>query len=368
MLELDGSDGGGQLVRTALTLSVLDSRPVRMEQIRANRPNPGLKQQHLACVELLADLGDAEVSGTTVGSDSLTFEPNPGAAPAFATAAPAESGAAEPIEVGVDVGTAGSVTLIADTLFPLATRLSRPIRATLTGGTDVMWSPSADYLAHVKLPVLRALGIDVAVDVPRRGFYPAGGGELVVTIAPSTPAEIDLSDPRHGSRHWRAHAVASESLVEASVADRLAETATATLADREIDSAPSASVSYVESRSPGAVLTLVAEPAAGGPVTALGSAPAGFVAYGERGVRSEEVATQAVDAAAAWLDTDAPVDPHLGDQLVVWLALAGGSVRIPRLTDHVRTSVDLVQAFGYDVSLTGESAGSEATLVGRAIR
>ena len=396
MLELEGTEGGGQLVRTALTLSVLDGRPFRMADVRGNRPNPGLKRQHLACVDLLADVADAEVSGAEVGSETLTFEPGNGDSDG-PLADPGAEGAAEPREFAVDVGTAGSVTLVADTLLPLAASLDHPIQATLVGGTDVKWSPPADYLRHVKLPLLRECGLDASVTVNRRGFYPAGGGELVVDIRPSTLSEIMLPARRSGADapepsgdmsdstrtaldptpdRYSVRAVASEALEDAEVADRMAETAVSELetlgigGDAASGSTVSANATYVESYSPGAVTTIAAE---FGAETGSGSeAPsedptplrprAGFGAYGERGVPSEEVAQAAVEQVAAWRETDAPVDPHLGDQLVVWLALAGGSVRIPRVTDHVETNAALVEAFGYDVSIREASGGSEATV------
>ncbi|RLM90301.1 RNA 3'-terminal phosphate cyclase [Halobellus sp. Atlit-38R] len=396
MLELEGTEGGGQLVRTALTLSVLDGRPFRMVDVRGNRPNPGLKRQHLACVDLLADVADADVSGAEVGSETLTFEPGNGDSDG-PLAAPGAEGAAEPREFAVDVGTAGSVTLVADTLLPLAASLDHPIQATLVGGTDVKWSPPADYLRHVKLPLLRECGLDASVTVNRRGFYPAGGGELVVGIRPSALSEIVLPARRGGADapepsgdmpestrtapestpdRYSVRAVASEALEDAEVADRMAETAVSELetlgigGDAASGSTVSANARYVESHSPGAVTTIAAEFGAetgsGSEVSSEDRTPlrprAGFGAYGDRGVPSEEVAQAAVEKVAAWRETDAPVDPHLGDQLVVWLALAGGSVRIPRVTDHVETNVALVEAFSYDVSIREAAGGSEATV------
>ncbi|WP_049986352.1 RNA 3'-terminal phosphate cyclase [Halobellus rufus] len=359
MLELDGTDGGGQLIRTALTLSVLDGRPFRMENVRGNRSNPGLKRQHLACVDLLADLADADVSGADVGSETLTFDPG-GSDGVLGIRANSDTDGSEPVEVAVDVGTAGSVTLVADALLPLAGRLSTPVRATLGGGTDVKWSPPTDYLRHVKLPLLRAGGLDADVEVHRRGFYPAGGGELVVDVRRSALAPIDLDVRRGESMEWSIYAVSAEALEDASVADRLAETAAASLVDQEMAVDPAVHVGYVESRSPGAVVTLVAE--SGSSSASSQQFRAGFAAYGERGVLSEDVAAEAVDAAVQWAETDASIDAHLGDQLVVWLALAGGRVRIPRVTDHVRTNVAVVRAFGYDVSIEESFSGPAATL------
>ncbi|MFD1599197.1 RNA 3'-terminal phosphate cyclase [Halobellus rarus] len=367
MLDLDGTDGGGQLVRTALTLSALDGRPFRMANVRGDRPNPGLKRQHLACVDLLAGLVDAEVSGAEVGSETLEFRPGDGFGDTRRDAL--DDTSPDPTDLEIDVGTAGSVTLVADTVLPLAARLDAPVDARLVGGTDVKWSPPADYLRHVKLPLLEACGLDATVDVGRRGFYPAGGGELSVSVRPSTLSPVEFAQGSAEAPRDTVYAVASESLEDADVADRIAETAVDELRDRGIDRDASATATYVESESPGAVVTIVAEPAAVGGTERTRSRDeprprprAGFAAYGERGVPSEDVAADAVDALERWHGGDAPVDAHLGDQLVVWLALAGGGVRIPRVTDHVRTNVALVRAFGYEVSIDDGPDGSEATL------
>jgi RNA 3'-terminal phosphate cyclase (ATP) len=375
MLELDGAGGGGQLVRTALTLSVLDGRPFRMENVRSDRPNPGLKRQHLACVELLATLTDADVSGAAVGSETLEFEP--GAVDDVGT----ESVQTDVVDGSVDIGTAGSVTLVADTLLPLAARLDAPVRVRLVGGTDVKWSPPTDYLRYVKLPLLRECGLRASVEVKRRGFYPAGGGELLVDVRPSTLSSVVLParDDRSNA-NWTVRAVAAAALEDADVAGRMAERAVAALSERGIDEDATATTTYVESASPGAVVTIVAESGVDGDEIGRNDSDdfggndgdnrwesdrhergsrrparlhprAGFAAYGERGVPSEDVAVEAVEAADRWRETDAPIDPHLGDQLVVWLAVAGGRVRVPEVTDHVRATVDLVRAFGYDVSI-----------------
>lgn len=348
MIDLDGSDGGGQLVRTALTLSALDGAAFRMERVRGNRSNPGLKRQHLACVKTVAALTDADVEGAAIGSETLRFEPTVGPDAADA-----------PDEVAVDIRTAGSATLVADTLLPLATRIDGPVRADLTGGTDVRWSPSTDYLRRVKLPLLRGVGLDADVAVERRGFFPAGGGELAVAVRPSSLEPIEFGG-REGATPDRdasapdasVHAVAATDLDSGDTADELAEAAVTELHDRGIDGAATAATASVDADSPGSVLTVaVGEPPGPGGETGSPPSRAGFVGYGGADDHPPSVAESVADAVERWLATRAPVDAHLADQLVVWIALAGGAVPIPRLTDHVRTNVDLVSEFGYDVSI-----------------
>ena len=358
MIDLDGSDGGGQLVRTALTLSALGGVPFRMERVRGDRPNPGLKRQHLACVEAVAALTDADVEGAAVGSETLQFDP---------AVRPGTAGA--PDEVAVDIETAGSVTLVADTLLPLATQVDGPLGADLTGGTDVRWSPSTDYLRGVKLPLLRGFGLNVDIGVERRGFYPAGGGELGLRLRPSSLDRIEFGPRGEGAASPDAavsasvHAVAADDLGDGDAANKLADAAVTELTDRGIAGDPAVTTASVAADSPGVVVTVAVDKVSmPGGERKLTPPRAGFVAYGDADDALPSLAGAAVDRAERWLGTDAPVDTHLADQLVVWLALAGGGVPIPRVTEHIRTNVDLVSTFDYDVSIE-ELAGGPPAIV-----
>lgn len=322
VLELDGADGGGQLLRSALSLSMLAGRPFDLENVRGGRDDPGLRPQHLAAVELAADVCGATVEGAAIGSEEVRFDP----------------GDPRPGEYTVDVETAGSVTLLCETLLPLAARLDGPLRAELSGGTDVAWSPPLDYLDRVKLPLLRAHGWPAVLVARRRGFYPAGGGEVMLTLAPGAPHRFDL-DQRGGRTRASVYAIASEDLHEAEVADRLASDATEGLRGGDW-TVGSWAATYAETASTGAALAL-----------ALGfdRGRAGVGVLGERGVPAEQIASRAVRCVAAFERTDAAVDPYLADQLLVPLAVAGGSIRVPRVTDHVETSVRLLRAFDVDL-------------------
>ncbi|MFB6123166.1 MAG: RNA 3'-terminal phosphate cyclase [Haloferacaceae archaeon] len=329
MLTVDGAAGGGQLLRTALALSVLDDRPFRIEDVRAERPNPGLRAQHLACVRAAARLTDADVDGDEVGAESLTFRPDGLVA----------------TDVSVDVGTAGSVTLVFDTLLPAATALSRPVSITATGGTDVKWAPPLDYYRRVKLPLLARFGLDADATCIRRGFYPAGGGEVTLSLAPASLSTLDLTS-RGAFEGVTVHSVASESLEAREVADRQANRVVDLLDDRVV---AGSTVDYVPSDSPGSALVLRAT---------CGRALAGFTALGERGRPSEEVAALAVSALRSWRDGPGVVDAHMADQLLVPLALAGGRVRVPTVTDHVETNAEVIRTFGYDVAIEADGDGA----------
>ncbi|WP_243700501.1 RNA 3'-terminal phosphate cyclase [Halorussus pelagicus] len=356
LLELDGAAGGGQLLRTALSLSMVADRPFRMVNIRSDRPTPGLKPQHLAAVRAAARLCDAEVEGGEQGTEELTFRP----------------GSPTGGELSVDIGTAGSVTLLFDALLPVALRLDRPLAVTATGGTDVKWSPTTDHYRRVKLPLVRETGVLATVERDRPGFYPAGGGEATLWLAPASRSdlrELDLTE-RGDLTGVRILSTASADLADADVAERQAASAAKRL--REAESVPDEisvterTVSSVESASPGSALAVVLN---------YEETTAGFDALGEQGKAAERVGNEAAERALAFLErgadragcaasgavdsVDSPaeagatpaVDSHTADQLVVFLALAGGQIAIPEVTNHVETCVALVNEFGYSVAI-----------------
>jgi RNA 3'-terminal phosphate cyclase (ATP) len=325
MLHLDGGAGGGQLIRTALSLSLVTGDGFEMEHIRGNRSTPGLKAQHVACVSVAESVSHADVDGGDEGSSTLQFVP----------------GAVTSDSVDVSVGTAGSTTLVSETLLPVAVALDDPLTLTVSGGTDVRWSPPADYLRYVKRPLCSTFGVSFEVDVLRRGFYPAGGGQLAVRIDPADPDPIEVVS-RPPLDRVDVYSVASASLAEADVAQRQVDGVRDALASTGIKTPIRPSVTYTESTSPGTAVVLVAR---------CGETVAGFDAYGERGVPAEEIGSRAVEAFADWYRGDAPVDPHMADQLLVWVAVAGGRVRIPAVTDHVRTNLDVIRSFGYEMAV-----------------
>lgn len=340
MNELDGSEAGGQFLRTALALAALDGDPVKIEGIRGARSTPGLRPQHRTAVRLLSEICDAEVEGASEGSTDVTFRPDEIRGGRYS----------------VDVGTAGSLTLLFDAVLPLATRIDEPLAVTATGGTDVKWSPTVAYFRRVKLPLLREYGLQAAVEVDRRGFYPAGGGRATLWLAPSSIDPIRLTE-RGTPTAARVDSVATTDLADASVAERQADAVIEGLEGSARDDRPELpvverTVRSVDADSTGSAVLLRVD---------TETAVAGFDSLGEKGTPAEDVGQDVVDAVREFLAHDAPVDRHMGDQLAVFLALAGGRVRIPTATDHVRTVVDLLRSFGYDVSVAGTD---RPTLVG----
>lgn len=331
MREIDGSHGGGQVVRTALSLSMLTGDALALEGIRGDRSDPGLSHQHLTAVETAARVCDAAVDGAELGSTELSFDPG---VPTGGT-------------YEADIGTAGSVTLLFDTLLPVASRLENPLTFTATGGTDVKWAPPMAYYRRVKLPFLRDRDLGVAVDEHRPGFYPAGGGSATLHVWPSDPTPITVPRARESGETARIYSKASTSLADAEVADRQATAAATELDESDIETV-GREVSYAETSSPGSAV--VVQLTGDDPRGRQGSV-AGFDAYGEPGTPAEDVARTAVAAVREFLPSAAPVDVHLADQLLVVLALAGGQFALPRVSDHVAACLPVFEAFDFDVTV-----------------
>lgn len=334
MREFDGADAGGQFVRTALSLAALENEPIRIENVRGDRSTPGLRPQHLAALETMAAICDAEVSGAAVGSEAIEFDPG--------IDADGENATVPGGSYAVDIGTAGSVTLLFDAVLPLANALEESLSLTVTGGTDVAWSPPIEYATRVKYPLLRRFGLEVCCEVDRRGFYPDGGGRATLHLAPSDLEPIDL-ETRGPVDGVRAYSTESASLADSDVAHRQAGGALERLSTRDDDTngveIRTRRLTTAASDCPGSAIVLRLEHAGG---------LAGFSSLGERGKPAERVGEDAADAANRFLESDAAVDRHLGDQLLVFLGLAGGAVRLPTVTDHVEASLDLLERFGYE--------------------
>ncbi len=331
MLIIDGSqgEGGGQILRTALSLAVLEQRPIRIERIRAGRAKPGLMRQHLTCVKAAAAISAADVHGAEPGSTALEFRPNTlvGGAHHFA------------------IGTAGSAMLVLQTILPPLLRACAPSRITVEGGTHNMLAPSADFITRCFLPVLHRMGADVQLDVERVGLYPAGGGRVVATIRPSTLRPLVL-DTRGEPRGIRAEALV------AAVPEHVALREITRLADRfKLRREHIRHVDLGARTGPGNVLSVWAEFEH---VTEL------VTAYGERRVSAETVADRAADSLQSWLESEAVVGEHLADQLLLPMWLAGsGRFLCGDVSEHLCTNATLINAF------SGPRIGIEAWASGR---
>lgn len=331
MLTIDGRTGGGQLLRTALTLAAVTQTPFRVEHVRGAQPEPGLKPQHLAAVQAVADLCSAEVSGATAGSESLTFRP----------------GSLRPTSNEVDIGTAGSITLLFDAVLPLGTQVNDAFALTATGGTDVKWSPTIGYLGQVKLPLLAQYSFAGAVELERTGFYPAGGGQATLRVEPSTLDPLALAD-RGWLNRVEVFSKASAGLEDRSVADRQA-TRAAELLESEGLPVEISCVEYVRARSDGSVLLLRG---------VYEGALVGFDELGERGKPSEAVAETASERFLDFHAGEGVVDEHMADQLLVFLAIVGGRIRAPRMTAHLESNAAVIRLFGFELLLESQADGT----------
>jgi RNA 3'-terminal phosphate cyclase (ATP) len=324
-LTIDGSqgEGGGQILRTSLALSIATGRPFRIEHIRGGRPKPGLLRQHLTAVQAAAAVSGARLSGAELGSRQLAFEPSQVRGGDYRLA----------------VGTAGSATLVLQTVFPALLLAREPSRLTLEGGTHNPYAPPFDFLARTFLPVLRRLGASVDARLERYGFYPAGGGRFTVAIEPCTGLGA-LTLLERGETRVTVRALLA-SLPEVIAKRELSIIRGRLGLDRPLCQSEQISASI----GPGNVVTIAIE---SDQVTEV------VTGFGMKGVSAEKVASAACDEAERYLAAGVPVGIHLADQLLVPMALGqGGSFRTLKPTEHTRTNASVIRRF-VDVPITFE--------------
>ncbi|MCC6129575.1 MAG: RNA 3'-terminal phosphate cyclase [Acidobacteria bacterium] len=333
MIVIDGStgEGGGQILRTALSLSLVTGQPFRIEKIRARRAKPGLMRQHLTAVEAASKISSARVDGGRLGSTELTFDP-----------ADVASG-----EYEFSIGTAGSTTLVFQTVLPALLRAQGESRLVLKGGTHNPLAPPFDFLEKTFAPLLARMGASVELELVRPGFYPAGGGELRARIAPPRTWQ-SLSHLERGEiTHRRARALVA-ALPEhvgrrelAVVREKLGWPEEATRLER-----------IPASTGPGNVLLVEVGTEASCEV---------FAGFGEKGVTAESIAEETVRDVRDYLASPVPVGEYLADQLLVPLAIgAGGEFRTLPLSRHARTNIEVLGLFGFKVSV--EEGGGSAVV------
>ncbi len=320
MIRVDGTmgEGGGQVLRSTLSLSLLTGKAVRLTRIRAGRERPGLGFQHRMAVEAAARIGGARVEGVRVGSQELGFEPGP----------------VVPGEYHFDIGTAGSVGLVLQTvLLPLALA-QRASTVTVTGGTHVPSSPCFHYLDWHWRILMARLGVDFQLEMPFAGFYPPGGGELRARI----PGACNVVPAAWVDRGHllRVRGLSAVALLPEGIAERQCNRALKGL--RHLDCPVEITVESMPARSPGTVLALLAE---------FEHTQACFFALGARGKRAERVADEAVQDLVAFLATGAAVDRWAADQLLLPLAFASGAsvLRTAEVTRHLLTQAQLIPMF-----------------------
>ncbi len=326
-LKIDGSfgEGGGQILRTSLTLSAITGTPFEIFNIRAGRKSPGLRPQHLQAVKAVQRVSAAVVEGAEAGSESLAFTP----------------GLVNHGEYSFEIGTAGSVSLVLQSIFlPLALLKNggtdRRSRVRITGGTHVPWSPCFHYLKLHWLEYARKLGLDAGLEMPRAGFYPRGGGELIAEISPTGDIKPLVLEERGALR--KINGVSATGNLPEHVRRRQAERAEKRLAGAGLACALDIRQEEMPAVGRGSMLLLVAE---------FERSQCCYYGLGAVGKRAEAVADEAVDGLLGLMETDGVVDEHLADQLVLPLALSKGSSRFitPKVTSHLLTNIEVIKKF-----------------------
>ncbi len=328
----DQGEGGGQILRSALTLSAVTGQGFEMRRVRARRTRPGLRPQHLAAVRAAAMGCRAEVHGAFDGSPDLRFVPGEVTAGDF----------------DFDIGTAGATSLVLQTVLPVLATHAEPSRVTICGGTHVPRSPSYHFLARHWAPVVERLGLHARVVLERAGFVPRGEGRLrAETSAWTRPSTLDLT--RRGSlREIRGLSAAAR--LKGDVARRQSEAARTLLWEqRRLES--HWDVLEMPAASPGSCLQMEG---------VFENGRAAFALLGERGVRAEVLGERAARRLLGFLDEEeACVDPWLADQLAVPLALAGGGGRLTtsEVTLHLETAAAVLRRFGIAARTWGRRGG-----------
>jgi RNA 3'-terminal phosphate cyclase (ATP) len=338
-LAVDGAvgEGGGQVLRSALSLALITGRAFHMTRIRANRDRPGLRPQHLMAVQAASRVSDARVSGDRLGSAKIRFQPGP----------------VRPGDYRFDIGTAGATALVLQTvLLPLALAPG-PSTLVIHGGTHVPWSPCFHYLDWQWRPLMAHMGIPFELDMPLAGFYPRGGGQLVARIpGGARPLPLILTE-RGALRGVRGLSAVAQLPMQ--IAERQRDQGLRRLHAMQLPVEPVVALTELPSHTPGSVLLLLAE---------FDHGQACSFALGARGKRAERVADEAAHALAGVLLGNAPVDPWMADQLLLPMALAAGpsSLRTGEVTLHLITNAQVIEQFlPVRIRIDGE-LGSPATI------
>lgn len=327
IIEIDGAHGeaGGQILRTALSLSAVTQKPFRIFNIRSSRPVPGLQPQHIKSVEACAAMCDATVMGNEKNSTEITFMP-------------------KKIKSGIfefDIGTAGSVTLLLQSLLPIAIYAKDPVQIMVKGGTDVKWSPPIKYFQHIFCYYMHKIGINAKVHIKKYGFYPKGGGEVLMEVKPSSIKEIDIQ--RTGVlQRIDVHSIASTTLEKSNVAGRQVDGFIKNIGKTNASLVKNKFIEYVATASIGSSLHCHAH---------YEHAKIGASALGEPGFRSEIVGALAAQHLIKQMKALAPFDEYMEDQIIPYMALStvannkSSIIRIAHLTKHTETNMWVVEHF-----------------------
>ena len=324
LIEIDGSnyEGGGGILRTACALSAVTQKPCRVFNIRQRRPRPGLAHQHLLGIRALAELCHGRLEGAELGSKEIKFFP----------------GQTYRDQVSIDIPTAGSITLILQTLIPTAWQAPSPIRIKFKGGaTDTFFSPTLDFFRYLFLKILEQMGIKAEIAIQKRGYYPEGGAQLKASFSSCGGKIKTLTKTKRGELiKILAFSGASESLKKKKVAERQLQGAREILGKLKLPLEER--IEYYPTQSPGSQICLVAE---------FENTLLGTDNLGRLGKRAEEVGREAALELLREQKSQACLDKHLADQILPYLALARGKsqIRVSEITEHCRTNIWVIEKF-----------------------
>ena len=347
MIEIDGSfgSGGGQVLRTALAFSTLTNIPFRMINIRSKRNQPGLKQQHLSCIRLLKEMSDCKVLGDTLGSSEIMFIP----------------GEYKSKNIEFDIQTAGSITLLLQSILLPALFSSKKHKITITGGTDVAWSCPSEYTKEILFPHLRRFCNNLDISVKKKGFYPKGEGVIELKIDPSFDITAfdsfekfkktinTLIKPFNLVKKFNLLAISgsafsSKNLLDKQVSKRMANAARKKLL--KLCHATNIRSEYVSSLSTGAGIVLWAKGSFKDEFIPENPIIFGADELGEKGILAEKIGESATNKLIKELNSGACVDINLADNLIPFMALLNKSkIKTSRISDHILTNIAITEKF-----------------------
>ena len=324
MITLDGKEGGGQILRTALGLSVLTQKPFKLTNIRSNRPKPGLKEQHIQCIQATTKLCDAEVQGNYFNSQEIEFKPNP----------------ISQSNLNVKIGTAGSQALVLQTL--LIASINHELKIDIIGGaTNTFFAPPISHMQHIFYPLLEKMDYKISTKITKHGFYPKGGAESTTEIKASKLRPLNIIDKGTPER-MIIITIASKDLGKAKVAGRLVKEGKTIIGDH-FSLPVKAVTSYVESENTGCGLQMILE---------TSTSIFGADGLGKEGDPAEEISKQTGKELIEDFENGS-VDHFTADMLLPYIGLAGGSYKAPKITNHIKTSIKVIEQF-LDVKFTIE--------------
>jgi RNA 3'-phosphate cyclase len=315
---IDGSylEGGGQIIRTSIALSAITGKSCKIFNIRSGRKNPGLQAQHLKGIEAAAKLCEAELKDAKIGSQSIEFIPKKIKGGYFS----------------IDIGTAGSIGLVLQTLVPICIHADEEVELEIIGGTDVKWSPNIEYFQEVFCRNVKKMGIEIESEILKYGFYPKGGGKVKVKIKPCQKLKSLNLIERGNVKRYDIRSIVSKSLEKSKVAERQIEGAKKIIPKFDCEY-----FEYVDTFSPGSTTHIHAH---------CDNSVLGSTVLGERGEPAEKVGEECTKNLMKQINSNACLDEHMADQILPFIALAGNSkVSVAEITNHCKTNMWIIEKF-----------------------